>query len=185
MNYYNISGLASLAIASVLWITPVFNNNDLFPETRICFRPKQILNKENKGLLRCDSNARVGIILTSIFRDLDKRDIEFSGKVGNDSITQHFDSNLEQTKHFQIFSIALGIVAWGCFSKSEQDRKANRNEDYHKRRKEYVVNEMVVDNYLYPPDPKAIAVNKVIAKKQLEVSFSEQDKTISASLAQH
>ncbi len=179
MNRYNMAGLASLGLSTILWIAPVFNNNNLFPETRVCFRPKQILNKENEGLLRCDSNSRVGIILTSVFRDLDKRDIEFSGKVANDSITQHFDSNLQQTKNFQLFSIALGLVALGCFSKSEQERKSNRNRAYHGRRKEYVTNEMVVDSYLYPPDPKAIATNKTIAKKQLEVGFSESDKTIS------
>ncbi|NJM23810.1 MAG: hypothetical protein HC907_37020 [Richelia sp. SM1_7_0] len=123
--------------------------------------------------------ARVGIILTSIFRDLDKRDIEFSGKVANDSITQHFDSNLKQTKHFQLFSVALGIVALSCFGKSEQERIANRNRAYHGRRKEYVSNEMVVDDYLYPQSPQAIATNKVIAKKGLQLSFSESDKTIS------
>lgn len=179
MNCYNIVGLTSLGLSTILWIAPVFNNNNLFPETRVCFRAKQILNKENKGLLRCDSNSRVGIILTSIFNDLDKRDIEFSGKVASNSITQHFDSNLSQTKHFQLFSISLGIVALSCFSKSEQDRKANRNRSYHGRRKEYVSNEMVVDDYLYPVDHHAIATNKVIAKKGLQLSFSESDKTIS------
>lgn len=179
MNRYNIAGLASMGLSTILWIAPVFNNSNLFPETRICFRPKQILNKENEGLLRCDSNSRVGIILTSVFKDLDKRDIEFSGKVANDSITQHFDSNLQQTKNFQLFSIALGLIALGCFSKSEQERKSNRNRAYHGRRKEYVTNEMVVDGYLYPADPKAIAVNKTVAKKELELRFSESDKAIS------
>jgi hypothetical protein len=179
MNRYNIAGLASLGLSTILWIAPVFNNNNLFPETRVCFRPKQILNKENDGLLRCDSNSRVGIILTSVFRNLDKRDIEFSGKVASDSITQHFDSNLQQTKNFQLFSIALALIALGCFSKSEQDRKANRNRAYHGRRKEYVTNEMLVDNYLYPSNPKAIATNKAVAKKELELRFSEQDKSIS------
>ncbi len=179
MNYYNLSGLINLGISTVLWVAPVFNNSNLFPETRVCFRAKVVQKWENRGLLKCDSNERVGIILTSVFRDLDKRDIEFAGKVGNDVITKHFDSNLSQTKHFQLFSIALGIVALSCFSKSEQDRKANRNRSYHGRRKEYFANEMVVDNYLNPVDPKAIATNKVIAQKGLQLSFSESDKTIS------
>lgn len=179
MNRLNVAGLAALGISSILWIVPVFNNHNLFPETRVCFRAKVVQKWENIRLLKCDSNERVGIILTSIFRDLDKRDIEWHGKVGNDAITKHFDSNLSQTKHFQLFSIALGIVALGCFSKSEQDRKANRNSSYHGRRKEYVSNEMIVDNYLYPASHHAIATNKVIAKKGLQLSFSESDKAIS------
>ena len=179
MNRLNVAGLTGLAVSTILWIAPVFNNKDLLPETRICFRPKQVLNKENKHLLNCDSNERVGIILTSIFKNLDKHDIEFSGKVASDSITKHFDSNLEQTKNFQLLSILVGIGSLSCFVKSESDRKAKRNAAYHNRRREYTINEMITDNYLYPQSPTQIAVNKTVAKKNLELSFSETDKQIS------
>lgn len=181
MNRFNIAGLSALVAASTLWASPVFNNNNLFPETRVCFRPKQVLNKENEGLLRCDNNERVGIILTPIFNELDKRDIEFSNKVASDSITQHFDSNLEQTKNFQLFSMLFGVAALGCFTKSESDRKEKRNGVYHKRRKQFVSNEMFTDSYLYPSNPKNIAIKEVANKKNLELLFSEQDKTISGN----
>ena len=179
MKNLNIAGLSSLAVATILWVTPVFNNKDLMPESRICFRPKQVLNEENKHLLNCDSNNRVGIILTSIFNDLDKRDIEFSSKVASDSITKHFDSNLEQTKNFQLFSIGFGLMSLGCFVKSESERKANRNKAYHDRRKEYVSNEYEVDGELYPQSPTQKAMNRQLGLKQYKLSLTEADKQIS------
>jgi hypothetical protein len=166
MKLSTIIGLASTTLALGFWMMPVIGNNDLFPETRICFRPKTVKNPKNDYLMRCDSNERTGVILTSVFKQLDKKNIEFHNKIATDSITQHFDNNLAQTELSQAIAILLGCVGVGGFSMTEAVVRDEKNKRYHEKRKEILINEASVTQALYPSDPVTVIQNAQIVKEQ-------------------
>ena len=166
MKLSTVIGLASTTLALGFWMMPVIGNNDLFPETRICFRPKTVNNPKNQYLMRCDSNERTGVILTSVFKQLDKKDIEFHNKIATDSITQHFDNNLLQTQLSQAIAILFGCVGVGAFSHSEAVGRREKNKRYHEKRREILLNEATVNEELYPPNPLSVTHNNQIVAEQ-------------------
>ncbi|NJM21218.1 MAG: ATP-binding protein [Richelia sp. SM1_7_0] len=181
MKNLHLVGITALAVSGVTWMFPILENNNIFPETRVCFRPKEINSKKNEHLLNCDSNARVGTILSSVFNDLNKRDIEFSGKVAADSATTHFDSNLDSVRLSVLGSMGLGVFAIGCFSTCISDLKKKRNVAYHQLRKDYTVNQFLTDNYLNPVSDNERAIGSLMSEKQLVVNVSELDKLASTN----
>jgi hypothetical protein len=176
-----VLSISTLSASALLWIFPIVNNDNLFPESRVCFRPEQILNEENSHLLRCDSNERVGILLTSILKDKAKKDVEFESKVASNGFTRHFDSNLNQAKSFLALSIVLSVSATVGFNKLKNTAISNRNKAYQDRRKEFVSNEMETDAYLYPISPQKQAIDTQLMLKQLQLQVSDYDKQISSN----
>jgi hypothetical protein len=172
-------GIGIGAIAAILWILPLVGNRDIFPETRICFRVQQVLKQENIGFLSCDSNQRVGIILSSIFDDLDKNDIEFHQKVATDKITKHFGSNLQQTQLSTLGAIASSIASIVCFSEAESKRKADKNNEYQNKRVEILQAEANANLNLFGFDKNAATRQRELNNEAHILSISEIQKETS------
>jgi hypothetical protein len=151
----------SCAVASIGFLTlPLFSGNDIFPETRICFRPETILSEKNQHLKKCDSNERVAVILSSVFRDLDKTDIEFHNKVADNPVTKHFDNNLTQSQISQIIAIALGVGGVSLFSSLEKEVIENKNSAYQKKRVGILTSEATAHQQLYGFDSQTPALQQ-------------------------
>lgn len=175
-------GIASTVLAVSFWVYPTITKTNIFAETKVCFRPKQVLNQENEYLLKCNSNERTGVILTSVFNDLNKNDSEWSDKVAKDSFTKHFDSSINNVRYNQLASILFATAGIVAFGYDKKQLKQNRGAAYQNKRLELVENEAGVYQKLYGYDAHTPALKRQLQNKtfirdcaKLEREAAEED----------